>query len=308
MLWLTFALGSALFLGLYDVAKKSALDDNDVLSVLALTSVIGSLLLGAVVLVASTTPWLTPFRVESLAPHEHLLVLGKSALVSASWLATFFALKHLPLSLASPLRASAPLFTLLGALVIFGERPSALAWCGIVLIVASYFWLARAGRKEDVVLEKNSWVLLLLFGTLLGSLSALYDKHLLASGSRDLEPTTLQLWFTLYHSFFLGALWLAFHARRVAPEATVSGSNARRFTFRWSIVGIAVFLLLADQLYFRALALPGSLIAFVSLIRRSNVLVSFTVGGLLFRERHLRHKAGALVGLVVGLALLLLGH
>lgn len=64
---------------------------------------------------------------------------------------------------------------------------------------------------------------------------------------------------------------------------------------------------MADQFYFEAVAAEGALISVISVVRRSNVLVSFAFGALLFRERLLRQKALALGGLLVGLVLLLRG-
>ncbi len=68
--------------------------------------------------------------------------------------------------------------------------------------------------------------------------------------------------------------------------------------------GLAL-LLLADALYFRALAIPGALVSVVATVRRTNVVISFAIGGLAFRERYRSRKALALVGVLVGLFLLL---
>ncbi|HCF58703.1 MAG TPA: hypothetical protein DFS52_12010, partial [Myxococcales bacterium] len=77
------------------------------------------------------------------------------------------------------------------------------------------------------------------------------------------------------------------------------------FRWRWSIVAVGALLLAADNLYFRSLAQPGALVAVVSIVRRSNVVVSFAVGSLAFRERNRIGKAGALAGVLAGLLLLM---
>jgi len=62
---------------------------------------------------------------------------------------------------------------------------------------------------------------------------------------------------------------------------------------------------LADAVYFRALATPGAMVAIVAMVRRSNVVVSFALGAFFFREQNRAHKLVPLLGILAGLALLL---
>lgn len=297
MTWISLAVLSALFLGLYDVAKKAALDGNAVLPVLFLCSLSGAALVlpaGALTLAAPEQAARLGVLVESLSARGHALVLAKACIVTLSWVLTFFAIKHLPLSLASPLRATAPLFVVLGAVLFLGERPTAGQWLGIGIVLAAYVGFSALGREEGIHFSKNRWVWLLLAGTLVGAASGLYDKHLLQSAR--LPPMAVQFWFTLDNAALQGLIaGLAWWPRRAAGTP---------FRWRWAIVAVGALLLVADNLYFRALASPAALIAIVSLIRRSNVVVSFAVGGLAFRERNRLRKAGALAGLLAGVVLL----
>jgi transporter family protein len=151
------------------------------------------------------------------------------------------------------------------------------------------------GRAEGIHFGRNLWVWLLFAGTLVGAVSGLYDKHLLQSAR--LPAMTMQFWFTFYNAILQGLivllLWWPSRARN-AP-----------FRWRWSILAVAALLLTADALYFRALALPGALISVVATLRRTNVVISFAVGGLAFHERFRGRKAIALLGVLAGLVLLL---
>jgi drug/metabolite transporter (DMT)-like permease len=298
MNWLLLAILSALLLGLYDVAKKASLEANAVLPVLLACSLVGV----ALVLPVGFFSWLAPeaaraagLLVEPLGVRAHGLVLAKAGIVTSSWVLTFFAIKHLPISLAAPVRSTAPLFVLLGAFFLFGERPSGAQWLGIGAILASYWAFSLLGRAEGIHFGRDRWIWLMMAGTVVGAASGLYDKHLLQRAS--LPPVTLQFWSTLYNAGLLalvvGLLWWP---RRRATT---------RFQWRWSFVAVGALLLAADQLYFRSLAQPAALISVVSIVRRSNVIVSFTVGSLAFRERNRMGKAGALAGVLVGLLLLL---
>ena len=297
MNWVALSLLSALFLGLYDVAKKTALDRNAVLPVLFACSACSLGLLLPVVLLSSLAPGLAAawgLALKPLSAHGHLLVLAKAGIVTSSWVLSYFALKHLPISLAAPIRASAPLFTILGALLIFAERPTPVQWFGISLILASYWAFSLLGLREGIVFHKNRWVWCLFAGTLVGAVSGLYDKHLLQAAG--LSAMALQFWFTLYAALIQGlivaCLWLPLRSRSTP------------FDLRPSILLVSLLLLLSDAIYFRALAVPGAMVSIVSTLRRTNVIVSFAVGGIASRERNRREKALALLGVLLGLGLL----
>ncbi len=298
MTWILLAALSALFLGIYDVSKKSSLDGNAVLPVLIACSLAGALLIAP----AGVVTWVAPERAKALgvfvAPlsgHGHALVLLKAGIVTLSWVLTYFAMKHLPITLASPIRASAPLFVLLGAVLLFRERPTPLQWAGIAAVIACYWAFSLLGRAEGFHFGRNPWIWMLFAGTLVGAGSGLYDKHLLQSAR--LAPMAVQFWCAIYN--------VALQALLVAVAWWPRRRAYTPFVWRWSILAVGGLLLISDNLYFRALAVPLALISVVSMIRRSNVVVSFAVGSVAFREQNRRKKAFALAGMLVGLSLLL---
>ena len=91
--------------------------------------------------------------------------------------------------------------------------------------------------------------------------------------------------------------------RRLAAAAGAT----TRFTWRWTILFISIFLTTADIAYFYALSLEGSMISVVSMIRRGSVLVPFLYGVFILHERNIRAKLIDLSILLISLALLVLG-
>ena len=63
----------------------------------------------------------------------------------------------------------------------------------------------------------------------------------------------------------------------------------------------------ADFVYFYALSYDDSMISIVSMVRRGSVVVSFTFGALLFREKNLKSKAIDLILVLIGMIFLYLG-
>ncbi|HNY32816.1 MAG TPA: EamA family transporter [Fibrobacteria bacterium] len=295
--WIFLSLCSAFALGVYDVGKKSAVDKNAMFPTLFLCSGVAALVVLPLLLLTLVSPATADHlgvAVEPLGARGQLLVLAKTAIVTTSWTLSFLALKHLPLSIAAPVRASAPLFTLLGAIVLFGEMPSVPQWIGIAMILGSYFAFSVIGRAEGIHFTRSPWVWALFAATAMGSVSALWDKNLLQG--EHLPPLAMQVWFSIDNAILQGLLW-----------ATLGRREKTAFKLRWQAFSVGPLLLVADAAYFRALAQPGAMVSIVSSIRRANVVVSFALGALAFREKNLRWKALALVGVLAGLALILRG-
>lgn len=289
-MWILFALASALCLGFYDIFKKISVRDNNVLVVLMLNTMFGTLLMSPVIAgsVADGN-----FGMGN-SVHGHMLILLKSVIVLSSWLLGYFAIKHLPLTIQGPVNATRPVLVLVGALCIFGERLNIMQWAGILLGFTSLYFISRIGAREGFSLKSSRWLWMAMGATVMGAVSALYDKYLL----RFYAPLEVQAWYSLYQCMIMTATILVL--RRLTGQGT-------RFRWRWSIPLISLFLTVADVAYFYSLSVDGSMISIVSMIRRGSVVVSFLYGILVLREGHVRAKLVDLGILLVSLACLVLG-
>ncbi len=285
--WLWLSVVSALLLGLYDVAKKDAVRKNGVLEVLLLATGFSTLLL---------SPVLFSFPGGTL--HLHLKLVFKSMLVTASWICGIVALKHLPLTTVGIVKASRPVFVLLGCLLIFGERLNLTQWAGVVTAVVALYLLSRSSREEGIVFSGNKWVWCLFGAVAFGVVSALFDKYLM----RDVNPLFVQSWCDFYITAIL-ALIVILRRKYLRYE----GDEVQPVRWDWSIVLIAVFITVSDFCYFYSLSLDGSLLSVISMLRRSSVLVTFAFGALLFKEGKLRAKGLEMILLLCGMALLMFG-
>ena len=295
-MWLSLAFVSALFLGLYDVAKKRAVADNAVAVVLLLTTALSTLLFLPVI-ISSLGEWgwfsdtIFDYGRQSLQAHGQVML--KACITLSSWGFGYVGIKHLPLTIVGPINATRPVIVLLGALLIFGERLNALQWVGVSLAFVSILLLSRASRKEGINFVRNRYILYVAIAAVLGATSGLYDRYLL----REIDPMFVQSWFSLYQALIMGIVVVAMWLRGALP----------RFEWRWAIPLITIFLTIADMAYFVALAEGDSMVAVVSMGRRSSVVVSFACGALLFGEKNLRSKAIDLIFILVGMVFLWLG-
>jgi bacterial/archaeal transporter family protein len=296
-MWVIAGIISSVLLGVYDLFKKSALQNNQVMPVLFFASLTSALIFLPLILFSQVAGpgngaiWYVP----AVSAREHFLVFLKSVLVATSWVLSYFALRNLPITIVTPIRASSPLWTLVGALIIFGERLTPLQWLGITVTIISYYLFSLAGRREGISFQKNKWVLFIFLATIAGAGSGLYDKYLISNFDR----MAVQAWFSIYLIPVL----------LIPTVITWYHNREKNIPFFWkpAIPLIGIFLTLSDYSYFYALSFEDSLISILAVLRRSNVVISFTVGAFLFREINLTRKSLVLVGILIGVFFIILG-
>lgn len=297
-MWLALAFVSAFFLGCYDINKKMSVHNNAVIPVLFLNTLFCTLLLSPLFLISrfsEETLSGTIYYVPTVTLEAHAYIILKSIIVLSSWIFGYFATKHLPLTITGPINATRPVMTLVGALLIFGERLNLYQWIGVLLTIVSFFLLSATGKKEGINFRQNKWILFIFIAAVLGAISGLYDKYLM----QKFSSTAVQFWYNLYQCIMMFVvLILLWYPKR---------EKSTPFSWKWSILLVSLFLTIADFVYFYALADPDAMISIVSMVRRGSVVVSFIGGVLFFHEKNLKGKAIDLVLIIIGMFFLYLG-
>lgn len=320
MFWFVLALISAFCLGFYDVLRKYSLKSNAVLPVLLVSTLTSSVLLLPLCL-ASSFGVVSPdcwAYIPPISLHQHMLLVAKAAIVLGSWVFVYYGMKHLPLSIVAPIRATAPVWTLIGALVIFTERPNAVQWVGLTVVFVFFFLFSVAGKREGINFRANKWVWCVVAGTLVGAASALFDKHIISN--EHINRMSVLFYYSCYQFVMTIPLaivmWnparLRFKAERKAGSGETDEQIAERvgyepFRWKWSIPMIGIVIVAADFFYYGALDHPDSMISLISPIRRSNAIVSFTLAALIFHERNMLRKGLCLLGILCGIAIIIFG-
>lgn len=280
-MWLWLALGSALLLGVYDVAKKRALQYNSVYWILLCAT-------------ALTTLFLSPF-LSARPIADHYPLIFKAVLVSVSWISGLKAMECLPLTTVSTIKASRPMFVVIFSILIFGERLNLVQWIGVAVVMTALFLSTRSSHHDTDKMTSAKGVLFMAFSVLSGAASALWDKMIL----QRLEPLFVQSWTNLYITILLALVLLL--------QYLVKRDHFKPLTWDWRLLLIAVLITVSDALYFFAVKQPDALLSIISTIRRSSVIVTFLGGVLILKEGHVRDKALVLVLMIGGVALLLSG-
>ena len=291
--WTTWVLASAVFLALYDIAKKASVQGNAVLPTLFFSTCFGcAAYVGSLVLCGGLDV------ASGLTAEIVGLSAVKCVIVGTSWVFTFCALRTLPISIATPIRASAPALVFVVAFVAYGERPTLLQLAGMLAVFAGYFVFSWAGKYEGIDFFRNRAVWCAIAGAFCSAVSSLWDKYLFQV--RDLPVEEVQFVFQIGLVAFYG---VALASSRAIPAL---GKGAA-FEWRRTIPLVGVLLAAADWLYFTGLAYDDAPISAASLLRRFSVAITFVLGARFFHETNLLRKGIALAAIVLGVVLICCG-
>lgn len=315
IMWIVLSFISALCLGGYDISKKIALRENRVIDVLTMSICFSSLILLVPLLLSRVCPEImegTAFYVPRLDLQAHGYVVVKSMIVLSSWVFAYISLKHLPLSVVSPMQATRPMWTLVGALVLFDERLNGWQWIGVLLAIGSIFVFSFKSKSPmanpQIFKASNQYYVALASAILLGSCAGLYDKYLM----RQYDHNAVQVYYTLYQAVMMLVVWGITNKKWPMTNGKNEVNHAPavekwQITKKGVILLISLFLIVSDNVYMLALRDPDSLIAVVSTIRRGGAVIGFAYGLLFLKEQDPWKKVACMLGILTGLLFLTIG-
>ena len=289
-LWALPIISSALILGFYNVCIKQSVKENSVVPVLFLATACGSLFY--VLLMLCSGELMNCIR---CTPREFGLIWIKSLIVAMSWGFGYYAMRELPISIAVPIRATAPLWTFLGAVLFFHEIPSWFQGLGMLIVFCGYYGFSVLGQKEGISFRKHKGIHTVALATLFGAASGVYDKYLL--GVLQIPKGTVQFYFAVELVILFGIALLI---------QSKFFKSRHKFEFRWWIPTTGILLILSDYLYFTAVGMEGTQISILSLIRRSGCVVGFLAGVIFYRDKNPAWKTVALGLILLGVFLLVM--
>ena len=197
------------------------------------------------------------------------------------------------LSLVYPIaRASGPLLATIGAIAIFGERPTTVAVTGALAIVAGALVLTgdpRALRRDGAGQAVG-------FALATGAVIALYTLWDKTAVAIVLIPPLLYDWSTVVGQAIV-ATPVALRHRDAVSAAWLS--------HRWEVIGVGVLSRLAYILVLTALVV--SPVSYVAPAREIGILIGAMLGARVLAEGHVMRRGIGAAAMVVGILALALG-
>ncbi|MFO7939731.1 MAG: DMT family transporter [Bacteroidales bacterium] len=286
MTWIAFALLTAFFRSLTDVAGKKSMHQLSPYTV-AWSMYIFSLPLLAAALFFVPVP--------EIGEQFWLALIAGSLLNTLANILYMNAIKLSDLSLTVPLVTFTPLFMLLTSPIIVGEFPSLWGIVGIVLIVGGSYSLNLKARSQGFLapfraLLREKGARLMLLVAFIWSLSSNFDKMGI------LNSSALYWAFLVNVGITIGITPIVLvKERKLAQQLRDNKGNL-------SLVG----LFNGATILFQMIAVSLTLVAYVIAIKRSSAVISVVFGKIFFGEKGLKQRLiGALIMLLGVVAIML---
>jgi bacterial/archaeal transporter family protein len=287
MMWVECGAVSGMMLGVTDTLTKIETQKANPLSVLFTSSLFGSVFIVAAITLSTLVKG-APIS-ELFATQAFLIAVPKNGLMVISLWLMYKSLSHIPLSYAGAIRASGPIWTLVGAYLLVGETLSINEAAGLILSIGVYILYAQTGRKEGILNISMSPLIAMLVATIMSSLGTAYDRYIASTGAASLDA--IQVVSAIERVAFVGLLLI--------------GLRQRPSFSRGSIL-LGILWASAEYIYFAAYSMEEAKATILALLRRLSLLTGLIGGVLIFKEKHLSRKFGLVIALLLASALIVL--
>lgn len=283
MNYLLLSLGSAVCLAIYDITKKISLKKSSTEEILFFYTLIAFFASFIFIKDALNTPLIGIG-----------IVFIKSLIISVNWGITMKAMKKLDVGIVVPFGMLTTVFVTVSAYLFFGETINLESILGIVLVLLGLIVLANIEKKDKKEKNDYKYILLLVFGAFLGSISGTLDKFVLSNGYAT--NGGLLFFFMFFLSVIYGVVYFIKNKK----------INFRVLKTNYPIIFIGLAIVASDLLYYSAVSIPDSKLALISIVRRLSVFISVIAASLLLKEANLFKKIIIFLIMFGGLALILL--
>jgi len=163
---------------------------------------------------------------------------------------------------------------MVGGALIFGEFLTPVQLSAVICSVVAYYVLSIVGKHEGISVLKSRPLLMMLIATLMSAMTTVYDKFIVQN--LGIPIYSIQ-WYSAIHRF-LFALIILLVAITQKPK---------RPAFKWSwfipLVGIAW--VVAELIYFFPLESPAANVTYLSIFRRTSLVVGFALSVIFIGEK-----------------------
>lgn len=191
-------------------------------------------------------------------------------------------------------RGTGPLLTTLAAILFLGERPTALALIGALLVVACVFVMAGGGLSLGRSDERVRWAL--RYGLLTGIIIACYTLLDKQSVAVLLVPPLLLDWFN--------------NAGRtvvLAPSAIRRWDEVREMWQKYKLEALGIAILSPLSYILVLTAMKFTPVSYVAPAREISILIGAALGARFLFEGDVKRRLIAASGMVLGVVFLALG-
>jgi len=289
MEWLILVLLAALFFGARQVVAKKVLMFEHATEYLTVTCSVAFLF----------SLFFLPKMSFDYPAMTWFLMYVKALSLTVGWILGSKALRHLEISLVTPLTNLTPIFLLVLSFFILHEVPSLMQYIGVALLIFGAYWLQADHHLSSLLRPwkafNNKHSIFMLVAIFFYSVCAIIDKVVL----KTVDPYTfLSFTFFILSVHYLIIQFIKYDGLKDIKHAFQKG--------KYLIFIVALLMIFSDVFYYMAVAIPGAMISLIIPIKRLSTLVATIVGGRLFHDHNLMQRFAAAIIMVVGVILVVI--
>lgn len=288
MEWYILVLMSALFLGISEIIKKRILSKEHTMEFLTTHFSIVFIL--------------TLFFIHKvnfdLTLNQLFFIFIKSAMLFTALFMFMKTLKHQDISKVSPIKNLSIVSVVLFAFLFFGEALSLYNYIGVTLILIGTYFVETNPNIENPIkpikIFKNKYSIYIFIYLIAIGLSVMLDKQI----TKTVDPYSYLFFMILFITIICWIIQLVFY----------SGFKDISNSFKVSyglLIFAALFNLVSDVFYLKAVAIPGTFVALIIPLKRIQTLISTFFGGEIFHEKHLLIRITGTIIMILGTVLVL---
>ena len=265
-LWILFVALFGIFKGLREPIKKKALQQDSLLGVLFIYTLIGFIMV---------LP--TAHDIFNLTPIVFLFITVKSLSVFSAWILAFISVRKMPVSLYGVIDMSRVLFSTCLGILFLGEKITPKGSLGLIAVLLGLFLVNRKKNRNDEDVDLK-YIWLTVLSCFLNAISGTLDKHIMSTCK--ITSAQLQFWFMLLLTLFYG-IFILIKREKI---------NLRSCLKNPYIYALSILLVAGDKMLFIANSYPDSKVTVMTLIKQCSVLVTVIAGKLIYKEKNTLYK------------------
>lgn len=288
MEWYYFALLAALFTSFGSITTKKILIKERSFEFSVMMAIVNFILV---------VPLL--FMIDyNFPPKVWLYIFGAGFFGSLAFLAVAKGIKHLDISISSPLLCFGPVITALIAYAFLGERITSIQLLGIFIIILGSYILELDPKSHNLKeplkrIISSRYAQFIFLALLLYGFSSIFDKKALGSISA-------LTYIPIVHFFIVLNFLLMIFLFHKGIRTVIGGF---KLAGPWVIVlGIFIF----TYRYFQAEAMSLAMVSLVVPIKRSSALITTIVGGKIYKEKNILLKTSSCLIMILGIVLIVI--
>lgn len=275
-MWILLVLLYGLLKGGREIVKKKSLEQNSVLEVLIVYTLLSFV-------------FVLPGAKNAIEMENFLFLLPiafKSLIIFIAWILSFKAIKQMPVSLYGVIDLSRVVFASALGIIILREEMTLSTIIGSLLVCVGVLLCERKKNLKD---EKVSFkiVCFTMISCLFNAISGVMDKIL----TKHVTSNQLQFWYMLF-------LVIYYIIYIVVTREKIRLKSALKNYWIWIL---AIMFVIGDRALFIANSMPESKVTVMTLVKQSCCIVTILAGKFVFKEKKIAYKLVCALIIIAGI-------